>query len=169
MDEDQNKGSRPEQQDAARPADTTHNIDDINVWGIVRFGVGLVIIGIVAYIGLYGLLKVFERQRQASEAPPPLMARGAEDRLPPQPRLQMMPGSGSEFKAADYEMSTMLDEEERALDSYGWVNKDAGIVRIPIEEAMKRVLEKGLPTRPPAAQAGTEFGPGQSTSAGQGR
>ena len=30
------------------------------------------------------------------------------------------------------------------LDSYGWVDKDAGVVRIPIEEAMKLTVERGL-------------------------
>lgn len=148
-----------------------HNIDDINVWGIVKFAVGLLIIGIVAYIGLYGLLKVFERQRSASQERPPMMARGPEDRLPPPPRLQVMPGSASEFRGADYEMKAMLDEEDKTLESYGWVNKDAGIVRIPIEVAMKRVVEKGLPSRlpEPAAQGGAEPGPERATTATQGR
>ena len=34
------------------------------------------------------------------------------------------------------------------LDSYGWVDKNAGVVRIPIDEAMKLTLERGLPARP---------------------
>src|SRR5262245_7225833 len=148
MNEDRTKDSHPKQHDDARAGANTHNIDDINVWGIVKFAVGLLIIGIVAYIGLYGLLKVFERQQSASEGPAPLMARGAEDRLPPQPRLQIMPGSGSEFKPADYEMKTMIDEEEQALKSYGWVNKEAGMVRIRIEEGVMRMLEEGVPVGP---------------------
>ena len=39
-----------------------------------------------------------------------------------------------------------MDEEER-LHSYGYVNKEAGIVHIPIEDAMRLTLERGLPTR----------------------
>jgi hypothetical protein len=39
------------------------------------------------------------------------------------------------------------DEDER-LNNYGWVDEDAGIVRIPISEAMKLTLQRGLPTRP---------------------
>ena len=34
------------------------------------------------------------------------------------------------------------------LNSYGWVDKNAGIVRIPIDEAMKLTLQRGLPSRP---------------------
>jgi len=171
MSEVENKESNPRRRDLkSRPA-PEHNVDDINVWGIVKFAVGLLIIVIVAYIGLYGVLKAFERERLAAEARPPLMARGPEERLPPTPRLQVMPGSGSEFKSADYEMKQMLDEEEKTLESYGWLNKDAGIVRIPIDVAMERIVEKGLPSRPaaPAAPGGTESGPGRSSATRQGR
>ena len=31
------------------------------------------------------------------------------------------------------------------LDSYGWVDKDAGVVRIPIDDAMRLTVERGLP------------------------
>lgn len=33
------------------------------------------------------------------------------------------------------------------LNEYAWIDKSAGTVRIPIEQAMKRLLERGLPTR----------------------
>jgi hypothetical protein len=33
------------------------------------------------------------------------------------------------------------------LNSYGWVDKNAGIARIPIREAMKLTVQQGLPTR----------------------
>lgn len=40
---------------------------------------------------------------------------------------------------------------QRRLDSYGWVDREAGIVHIPIDAAMDRVAEQGLPG---AAQSG---------------
>jgi hypothetical protein len=151
--------SGDEKQDSHRkpPAEATrtewesHEVDDINVWAILKFAIGLLILGIFSYIALYGLLKVFKRQRLAAEGPLPAMARGAEDRLPPPPRLQMMPGSPSEFKTPEYEMKAMLEEEDKTLESYGWVDKNSGVVRIPIDEAMKLVLQKGLPSRPSAS------------------
>jgi hypothetical protein len=33
------------------------------------------------------------------------------------------------------------------LGTYGWVDKNAGLVRIPIEEAMRIAVERGLPAR----------------------
>jgi hypothetical protein len=34
------------------------------------------------------------------------------------------------------------------LAGYSWVDRNAGIVRIPIDEAIKKTLERGLPARP---------------------
>ena len=40
-------------------------------------------------------------------------------------------------------------KEDAALHSYGWVDKNAGTVHIPIEDAMRLMLERGaLTTRP---------------------
>lgn len=36
-------------------------------------------------------------------------------------------------------------EEDTALNSYGWVDRGAGIVRIPIDRAMDLVVRRGLP------------------------
>jgi hypothetical protein len=33
------------------------------------------------------------------------------------------------------------------LNTYGWVNQESGVVHIPIEEAMRRMLESGVPAR----------------------
>jgi DNA-binding GntR family transcriptional regulator len=41
----------------------------------------------------------------------------------------------------------MLAAETAILHSYGWVDRDAGIVRIPIERAIEILAERGLPTR----------------------
>ena len=60
---------------------------------------------------------------------------------PPEPagaRLQTDP-------AADLER--FLDTEAQRLETYGWVDEDAGTVRLPIEEAMRLTVERGLPAR----------------------
>jgi hypothetical protein len=40
-----------------------------------------------------------------------------------------------------YELRLQQDEK---LNTYGWVNKDAGTVHIPIGDAMKAVIQKGI-------------------------
>ena len=41
-------------------------------------------------------------------------------------------------------------QEEKLLSSYGWVDKEAGIARIPIDRAIDLISEQGLPAREPA-------------------
>lgn len=43
------------------------------------------------------------------------------------------------------DLERLRESERQTLNSYGWVDREKGIVRVPIEEAMKRVMEKGLP------------------------
>jgi hypothetical protein len=43
--------------------------------------------------------------------------------------------------------------EDGLLDSYGWVDENAGTVRIPIERAMDLLVQRGLPVRPQAGDA----------------
>jgi hypothetical protein len=51
----------------------------------------------------------------------------------------------------------MRAEESRILDDYRWVDKEAGVARIPIDRAMKMILERGLLTpKAPAEPAKTE-------------
>jgi hypothetical protein len=58
----------------------------------------------------------------------------------PFPKLQVSPA---------VDLAKFRTEEAAALDNYGWVDKDKGIVRIPIDRAMDLVLQRGLPARQP--------------------
>ncbi len=63
-------------------------------------------------------------------------------RLPSGPRLQPKPAN----EIYDFRL-----RENAALDGYSWVDKGAGTVRIPIAEAMRLTVERGLPSRAPDA------------------
>lgn len=52
---------------------------------------------------------------------------------PPQPRLQ--PNS-IDRSTAEQDLAGMHLRENAILDTYGWVNKEEGIVRIPIDRAI---------------------------------
>lgn len=45
-------------------------------------------------------------------------------------------------------LAELRAQEDAFLASYGWVEKDKGIARMPIEVAMKIVAERGLPKFP---------------------
>jgi hypothetical protein len=57
------------------------------------------------------------------------------------------------------------EREQEILKSYGWVDKQNGVVRIPIERAMQMTLERGLPARAakPAERTGT-MAPGEASA-----
>ncbi len=59
----------------------------------------------------------------------------------PEPRLQTDPPE---------DLATLRAREEKALDTYYWVDRDKGIVHIPIDEAMKQVVARGLDGFPQA-------------------
>jgi hypothetical protein len=137
----------PDDEYRETPPGSTYEHTDANVWVIVRFLFWLAISAVIIHVGLgllYALL--IERAEETGEARYPLVAT-QEERLPPTPRLQQFPAKEVyEFRVG----------EEAFLEGYGWMNKEAGIVHIPIEDAMRLMVERGLPSRSPADGAAVE-------------
>ncbi len=121
------------------PSEARHEQSDINVWAVGKFAIVLVILCIGTLLLLFGLLRYFLAEYRQ---PPP--ANTAAGRLPPEPRLQTEPTQ---------DLLEMRAGEERILNSYGWVDPQKGIVRIPIERAIDLLVQRGLPSR---AQPGPE-------------
>ena len=115
-----------------------HETSDVDVRGVLAFGVGLVVV--TAFFSflvlvLFQYLQAREARRVVPEYP---LATTQETRLPPEPRLQVAPRE---------DLQELRTQEDRILNSYGWTDKNAGAVRIPIEEAMKLMVQRGLPAR----------------------
>ena len=124
------------------PPGSTYEHTDANVWIIVKFMIWLAVSAVIIHVGLgllYALL--IERSMEVGEQPYPLAVTQGE-RLPPAPRLQQFPQN---------ELYQFRTGEEVLLQGYGWMNKSSGIVYIPIEEAMRLTVERGLASRPPDA------------------
>lgn len=115
-----------------------HEDSDVNVPAILGFGFGLLVTVAVAYVAIFGLFRYFDG-REGAKAPAeyPLAASHGR-RVPPEPRLQTDPAQ---------DMRDLRAKEDDLLGSYGWVDRNAGSVRIPIDAAMKLTLERGLPAR----------------------
>jgi hypothetical protein len=134
---------------------------DANVWVIVRFGVWLVVAAVIVHFGLGFMYRLLIAQTNSQETTQYPMAAAAEQPVPPEPRLQQFPSS---------DMGAFRSEEDARLRGYGWVNKDAGIVRIPVEEAMKKVLQNGsLASRPADAAKPAETPGMMATDSSSGR
>jgi hypothetical protein len=123
---------------ATTPTGAGHEHTDANIWSILKFILWLAVAAAVIHLGLALLFSLFVEQRVERAAPAYPLAVGESQRLPPEPRLQRFPREDI--------MNFRLTEEQQ-LDTYGWVDKTTGIVHIPVQEAMKLILERGLPAR----------------------
>jgi hypothetical protein len=121
---------------------------DANIWAIAKFGLWLAVTALIVHVGMglmYALL--IERATETTEQRYPL-ANGNDAKLPAEPRLQQYP---------HLEMQTYAESQRQRLESYGWIDKEQNRVHIPIEDAMRLTVERGLPARaedPGAAQPG---------------
>jgi hypothetical protein len=115
-----------------------HEESDVNINAILGFGAALVAAAVIISLLTFVLFRFFDvREGRPREAEYPL-AVAQENRVPPEPRLQTDPRQ---------DLSDLRASEDALLDSYGWVDRNAGVVRIPIDEAIRLTLERGLPAR----------------------
>jgi hypothetical protein len=130
-------GERPP--GAADNVDVQHEESDVNIRAIFGFGAALLAVGVVVHVVILLLFNVLDaRAKQQVQAAYPLAAGQQEERLPPEPRLQIDPRE---------DLAALRAKEDEVLRSYGWVDRNLGVVRIPIDRAMELTLERGLPAR----------------------
>ncbi len=124
-----------------------HQEDAVDFSGILKAGAGLTIMTVLTYFVVWGAYKVLVKTTDAvSTTRQYPMAIGQENRVPPEPRLQTDPKQ---------ELKDLRAAEADTLAHYGWVDKNNGVVRIPIESAIKLTLERGLPSRETTSVAPT--------------
>jgi hypothetical protein len=123
----------------------SHERRDVNVFQISAFGIGLLlgcIVVVFAMVAMFDFLFAREDKKNTGSATAGLLSE--RPKLPPEPRLQAEP---------KVELRDLRADEDAILSSYGWVDPNKGIVRIPIDQAIDIVAQKGLPSRPsPAGQ-----------------
>jgi hypothetical protein len=145
---DQRIHETPDASDIRNP-DITHEVSDVNTRGILWFVLSLAIIIGVALLLLRGMYNIFESWARTAEGERPVMARTAEERLPPEPRLQAAPGyqvegQSLELKEPQAEWKIVHRKWQEELNSYGMIDRDQKIARMPINEAMKIVAQRGI-------------------------
>lgn len=140
----------PDVSDIANP-DVSHEGKDVNVAMLFKFIVGLAIGTVIILITIRLTMNYLQKREIAQELPPASRVNPpGTRRLPPMPRLQGAPGS--ELLPLD-EMKKFREEQQAAVNGYSWVNKQAGVVRIPIDVAMQLIAARGLQVKTPAPAA----------------
>ena len=121
------------------PPGAQYEHTDIDTAVGYKFGLWLVVAMLISVAVVYGTFWFFEGQTQTADAVAqkyPLAV--GQVKNPPAPNLQPQP-----FK----DIYLLRKGEAEKLESYGWVDKEGGIARLPIERAMELTLERGLPAR----------------------
>lgn len=130
-------------------AEVDHEHTDVELRPLVGFAIGLLAVVAGVFVLMYGLLWGF--QRQAAKNDPivsPLASPAVE-----MPKATDDPffGTAQGPRLITGEPAVLAKQrkmEAETLETYGWVGGDnSGVARIPIEEAKKLILQRGLPTR----------------------
>jgi hypothetical protein len=115
-----------------------HEESDVNITAVLGFGAALIVAAVMIHLLTYVLFRYFESREGRRVTPEYPLAAAQANRVPPEPRLQTDPRE---------DLRELREKEDAVLGTYGWVDKNAGVVRIPIDEAIKLTLERGLPSR----------------------
>ena len=137
--------------------DVAHEHSDINISALV-WSIVVLFCVVVGTAGLMALLFGFlEREAKARDPKLSPLAMPATT----MPRTTMASpffGGAPDPKLMTGEpvhLKEMRTEEQAQLHGYGWMDEKAGVAHIPIEEAKRLTLERGLPVRPdPLTDAG---------------
>jgi len=114
-----------------------HETRDATVRYIVYFGIAMAASVVAAFLVSWGLLRFLENHQPLGSPASPL----AKGRVLPPPGVPLLQAHPNQ------ELEKYLADQKEVLDTYGWVDKKNGIVRIPIQRAMNILLQNGLPIR----------------------
>jgi len=130
---------------------------DVRVTGIVVFLVALGIFVAVTGVLCYGIGKVINAHMDKEDGPNSKWTRTADIRqlgnLPNNPEMQnkvaqlaqQFPTPRLQEDDGNQEIADLHSKEDLLLNNYSWADKSKGTVRIPIEQAMALIAQKGLP------------------------
>jgi len=118
-----------------------HEGPDADIWPIVLTGIGLALTVLVVGVIVYGIFRYLETHPITSVQSNPMAV--FDSQIPPAPRIEEHPA---------IEIQELHAQEDQMLSTYGWIDKNKGVVRIPIDRAIELQLQRGFPTRKEPAQ-----------------
>ena len=121
--------------------------EDLSSRGAFYFFAGLALLGLVIYLMMFGMYRFLDSYETAHQSPlSPLATPQADTRAVTPENAQAFPQPRLEENERT-ELRRFIEDQDRKLATYDWVDKDRGTMRIPIERAMELIVERGLPVR----------------------
>lgn len=132
---------------ATEKSHTGHEASELDPKRIALFAFILAVIIVGVIFVTYALYRRFTTVEIRSQATPSPLSYTREPT--PEPHLVVDPGQ---------DLKAMRAAENAVLHSYDWVDKEQGVVRIPIDRAIAILAARGLPARPARNEIPTEGG-----------
>lgn len=140
--------------DAIVNVETHHEKSDVNIRALFWFVVIFIIFAAVTHALLYLLYRGYVHIGNSAHfqgAKLSEIEKPAGANVPPVPRLQPLPSKDDKnHDVPPYrntpvtDMADLRAHEEQVLQNTGWVDKEKGIVHIPIEDAERLALQRGF-------------------------
>jgi len=129
--------------------DVSFEKTDVRTSPILKFLISLGVLVILSYVLVYGIYRGLKSYWADSYAPPLPSRLEAGPTMPPEPRMQGMPGH---LVDPQQDLRNKITADTDANKRLAWIDQKAGIAQIPVQDAMQLIVEKGLPavTPPPA-------------------
>jgi len=153
---------------------------DIGVAPVLYFLLGLAFAGLVVHFVVSAVYHELEKRSEEQQpAVSPLVKNVPADtrHLPPEYKTDAESTDYEKYLQSNFpapqletderdQLNNIRLHEEQILNTYGYVDQSAGIVRIPIEHAMDLIAQRGLPVRGQSAATATTPSAGGDTAAG---
>jgi hypothetical protein len=133
-------------QDLPVNADVAYEPRDVRTTAILKFllylGIGTLLCFVIALFVYHRFTSYWSN----SYTPPPPSRAGEGPTLPPEPRLQGMPGH---LVDPQQDWRDVVKAANAANNELKWIDEKAGIAQIPVKDAMDLIVQKGLPAVSP--------------------
>jgi hypothetical protein len=114
------------------PNGAGHEESEVSVRLIVVSLAFLAVFTFIICVMVVGIFRYFHASYGTDEA-----VRLSQPVIPPEPRIEVAPYE---------ELQQLRIKEDHILNTYAWVDKNAGTVRVPIDRAIDLLAAKGLPS-----------------------
>jgi hypothetical protein len=134
--------SDPKHGAGAIPADNPgYEVRDASIKGLITFAVVLALVLFFTLISMRFMFSELNTLTPLGETSSPF---DNGRHIPAGPLVQAKPHQ---------DLTAYCANQSQVVSTYAWVNKDGGIVQIPIDRAMDLTLQRGLPSRSAADMA----------------
>jgi len=98
----------------------------------------LLAVVLLSFVTMWWLLSFLTQTNIDRQGPVSAVALESRRAEPPEPRLQAHPLR---------DMHELRATEKSILEGYGWVDRETGVVHIPVARAIELTAERGLPSQ----------------------